>query len=261
LGSWFTAAKPVAVFFMAIFEVVLGASVSASAQPVPTGITAAQFTDPRVVDVFANCIVERHYSEAVTYVLNSYESWRARPLSVPSQLKDRKCIPAHVLKSDGDLLPKLSENSIEVALAVALVRREYPTFDAALIETAKPLPSGHLVDELFPPEACKKCDAKQMAEFQDARVKLNRVMAPIVFGECAVRSDPRDAHALIMAERGSAEERAVIGSLAPALSSCVVQGAQFTVTPSVLRGLAAISYYRVAHAPRVIAGTANQKPD
>ena len=224
---------------------------AASAQPMPKGITA-QFADPHVVDAFAQCVVAKHPSDAATYVLGNVTDRRTAPrFSVPRSLKDKTCIPSQASREDARLLPELSEDAVKAALADALVRREFPSFDGRVIKMAKPLPSGTLVDTLFPPDACNKCDARRKAEFEDARLKLNNVMAPIIFGECAVRTDPANAHALIISEPSSAEETAYISALAAAFDNCLTKGAQFTASRSVLRGLIAISYYRIAHAPRV----------
>jgi hypothetical protein len=236
---------------VALAAALAGTSYATSAQPVPDGITSAQFADRRVVDAFAECVVAKHQSDAATYVLNSYTDWRDAPLSTPSELKDRRCIPPDASSQDASFLPNLSENAIKVALAGALVRRELPTFNAAVIKTAKALPSATLVDRLFPPEGCKKCNTERKAKFEDARVKLNNVMAPIIFGECAVRADPMNAHALIMSSPASAEETASFAALGEAFSDCLAKGSQFTATRSMLRGVLAISYYRLAHAPRV----------
>ena len=83
---------------------------------------------------------------------------------------------------------------------------------------------------------------------------MTRAMAPIVFGECVVRTDPARAHVLLMTPPGSLAERAAIDALAPAFGDCVVQGGRFTATRPILRGLVAISYYRLAHAARVAPG-------
>jgi hypothetical protein len=232
-------------------------STATLAQPVPKGVTAAQLTDRALVDAFAQCIVAKHASDAIPYVLNSYTDWRERPPSTPRALKDKSCIPGQAAEHDANLLLQLSEDSIKVALAGALVRREFPTFDANVIDTAKALPSSTLVDKLFPPDGCRKCEAKRKVEFEDARAKLNNVMAPTIFGECAVRTDPAHAHALIHSWAASAEETAAFDALGAAFSNCLGQGAHFTATRSTLRGLVAISYYRIAHAPRAeLAGTA-----
>jgi hypothetical protein len=226
-------------------------SAVSSAQPVPKEITAEQFEDARVIDAFAKCVVAKHPSDSANYVLNSYSDWRTAPTSTPGKLKDKGCIPAQASSQDTSLVLKLSENAIKAALAEALARREFRAFDATAIKTAKPLQSGSLVDSLFPPDACKKCGAKQKAEFEDARVKLNNLMAPIIFAECAVRTDPENAYAVIMSERASAEETASFNAMQPAFNSCLVRGLQFTTTRSVLRGLLALSHYRIAHAPRL----------
>jgi hypothetical protein len=228
----------------------------AGAQPRPSGIAPAPSIDPRIVAGFARCVVERHHPEAAAYALSDYADWRTAPRTTPAALEDQSCVPATASQADASLLLKLPENSIKFALADALVRQEFPVFDAAVILTARPLKSSSLVDALYPPGACRQCGAKQLAEVQQARARMSAIVAPIVFGECAVRTDPSHAHALVMAPPGSSQEKAMLEALAAALGSCVAQGGQFAATRPMLRGIIAISYYRVAHAPRLAPGAA-----
>lgn len=224
------------------------------AQPIPPGVTAAQFSDRKVVEQFAGCVVQRHRLAAKTFVLNKLEDWRPSARSGLDAMRYENCVPASASPTDASLVRKLSDDAFKVALAGALVREEFPAFDAALIATAKPTASG-MVGNLFPAD-CKKCNEKQKAELADARAKMANIMAPAIFGECAIRTDPRDAHSLIMAAAGSTEEASSFAALRLAFSDCLLQGGQFTATRSVLRGLLAISYYRLAHAPRIaLAGT------
>jgi hypothetical protein len=229
----------------------LSATLTATSQvSAQTEITVAQLSDPGTLEAFATCLVERHHADAATYVLGNYTEWPRGPISTRNKLKDTSCVPAQASHQDAGLLLQLSDSSMKAALAQVLVRTEFPTFDAAVILTAKPLPTGTLVDQVFPPNGCRGCTAEHLAQFRAARAKFNAGMAPLIFGECAVRTDPANTHALLMTWPGSAEEKTAFGALAAALDSCVVQGAQFTATRSVMRGLIALGYYRVAHAPR-----------
>ena len=62
-----------------------------------------------------------------------------------------------------------------------------------------------------------------------------RVQAVITFGDCVVATDPSHADAFYRTDPGSKDEARAIGSLTPALSSCLTQGQKIELTPVVLR--------------------------
>lgn len=76
-------------------------------------------------------------------------------------------------------------------------------------------------------------------------------MAPLIFGECVVRTDPANAHKMLVADAGSLQESAAIQALRPALAHCIDQGGDLSLAVKDLRNSLALNYYRLARAPRV----------
>lgn len=215
----------------------------AQAAPAPAAPTREQ---QRMIGDFARCLVEKHRSEAVEFVLDSNVA--SNKPAIPSRRARRDCSSGRsaLAKMDGP-----QRDTLLFALGDALVREEFPTFAPRVVETAQPLPAGNLVDTLWPLEACRKCKPRQLKDVRHARTRSQAILAPQVFGECVVRTDPANAHGLIVAEPGSASEGSALKALAPAFSHCVMAGARFEADRAFMRGILAVSYYRIAHAPRV----------
>ena len=136
-------------------------------------------------------------------------------------------------------------------LAEALVREDFPAFDARLIETAQPLDYGKVVEQLWPAGTCKGCNAARLKEIELARARSTAVMGPLTFAECVTRTDPASAHKMLMSETDTPEESAALRALGSAFEQCVVAGDEFKIVLVDLRTSLALSYYRLAHAPRV----------
>ena len=75
------------------------------------------------------------------------------------------------------------------------------------------------------------------------------------FGECVVRVDPAASKALLMTDRGSADERAAFGGLSTALGTCLAEGKTLNFNKASLRGSIAVNYYRLAAAARNLSET------
>lgn len=218
-----------------------------SAAPAPS--SAPPQLARQAITEFARCVAKRHPREAADYVLRkntpiSATIWAER------RLADRVCVPGGSNRDDAKALLKLPAE-LRAVLAEVLVREEFPTFDASLINAAQPLGYANLVESLWPADACKKCKPDRLKEFEEMRAKASALMAPLVFGECAVRTDPANAHRLLMTEADSAEETSALRALGVAFAQCVSGGIKFTTTRKVVREALALNYYRLAHAPRV----------
>ncbi|HYJ82822.1 MAG TPA: hypothetical protein VEW26_08275 [Allosphingosinicella sp.] len=69
---------------------------------------------------------------------------------------------------------------------------------------------------------------------------------------CLVRAQPERTYGFFRLERDSAEERAEMLAMAPALSQCLTEGPPFKLTPAIFRAFLAEAAYRVAAGqPRV----------
>ena len=220
----------------------------AEEQPASSTRVAATPEERRTIAEFAHCLTEGSPTEAAQFVLKT-GSWKERPLS--SKKPRQRCVPAGETLRDLDVLQETHPDGFLFALADALMRRELSSFESAVIERAQPLPSGGLVDALWPSKACSsECGSTRSQEVQRTRERASYILGPQLYGECVVRTDPAGAHKLIMSEVDSANERAAVQALAPALAECVMQGSQLKASRSLLRGLLALSYYRIAHSPR-----------
>lgn len=227
-------------------------SVTPATLAAPPPPTLGQVPRP-ILTEFARCVAKLHHREAADYVLRTASSWTPAGVSARRKLADARCIPAGTDRRDERaLLSRDDLDQLRPPLAEALVRQDLPAFDASHIGTAQPSASGKLVDQLWPAGACKSCKPAQLKKIEQARARSSALMAPLIFAECVARTDPASVHTLLMSEAGSLEESATVPGLRPALEQCVVQGAQFKVVLTELRMALALSYYRLAHAPRLL---------
>jgi hypothetical protein len=222
---------------------------------------ASEFKESHVsrasIAAFAACLAKRHRSEAADYVIRANVPF-STTLRAEKKLADRACVPATSSRGDAKAMLKLPKE-LRAALAEALVRQEFPVFDASQTGTARPLDYANMPENLWPNASCKKCKPEKLRESEDARAKASKLMAPLVFGECAVRTDPANSHRLLLTEVGSPEEDAALSALQPAFADCVIDGLQFSISRAAVRDIVALNYFRLARAPRVqqTAGTVN----
>lgn len=83
--------------------------------------------------------------------------------------------------------------------------------------------------------------ARSTGELKD---DARTIIALLQFGDCVVRRDIRDSHALVLATPGSAQEKAAISGLLPHLSACVVQGSTWKLNASSLSASLSEVLYR-----------------
>ena len=73
-----------------------------------------------------------------------------------------------------------------------------------------------------------------------------RLLAMLDIASCVARREPAKAYAFFGTVRGTADERAAMAELAPAISACLFQGQTFNMTPPLFRAFLAEGAYRVA---------------
>jgi hypothetical protein len=71
-------------------------------------------------------------------------------------------------------------------------------------------------------------------------------LAMLDAASCLVRSNPGQAYDFFRLQRDSAEERAKVSEMAPALSQCLTKGEPIKLTPAIFRAFLAEAAYRVA---------------
>jgi hypothetical protein len=206
----------------------------------------------QVFTQFARCVAQRHHRDAAQHVLRTTPSSPKEAARAQRKLADPRCLPADASPDDRRRLLRMAEDGqLRPVLAEALVREDFPTFDATLINAAAPLGYGRLVDKLWPADACKGCKPAQLREFELARARSSALLAPLLFGECVARTDPANAHKMLVSDAGSLQESAATEALRPALAHCIVVGGQLKIALQDLRESLALNYYRLARAPRM----------
>ncbi|MEA3008445.1 MAG: hypothetical protein QOJ91_137 [Sphingomonadales bacterium] len=201
----------------------------------------------QAVGLFAGCLAERHHRAVTDYVIHADIPTSAL-IRAEKSLSDRACVPARSSRAEAKALLNLPQE-LRSALAEMLVREEFPVFEVAQIGAAQPLDYAKTAERLWP--ACAGCDPKKQREIEAARARASRLMAPLAFGECAVRTDPADAHRLLLTQVDSPEEAAALRSLQAAFESCVMPDGRLGMTRKAARGLISLNYYRLARSHRV----------
>lgn len=230
----------------------LGAATAQLKPEIPTGShmqrkpTEADPAETRlIIGDFAKCAIKKHRREAVQFVL----SGSSRETMV--KIADPDCLSKTIDKKGGaDVALRLPPNILGYALADALINEEFPTFDAAVISTAS-APTDVVDSEAFARKPGKRYTSEELKKLEDARAAALKDLAFMEFGECVVRTNPSGAYALIRANATSPGESAAFQGLMQTLGGCLGKGEQFQANRTMLRGIIALNFYRLAHAPRL----------
>jgi hypothetical protein len=213
----------------------------AFAAPAPSSIGSQD------VGLFAGCLAKRHRRAVTDYVIRA-DIPTSAIIRAEKSLADPACVPAGSSRAEAKTLLNLPEE-LRPALAEMLVREEFPIFEVSQISAAQPLDYAKTAERLWP--ACAGCEPRKLKQVEAARARAARLMAPLAFGECAVRTDPADSHRLLLAEVGSPEEAAALRSLQPAFEQCVMPDERLGMSRTAARGLISLNYYRLARSQRV----------
>lgn len=124
---------------------------------------------------------------------------------------------------------------------------EAATLDMNAISMRIPTPllRNLLAEELYLSGNSKPISIPQGGQESVARVYVTpesqrgAALALADFADCITFADPADADALLRTGPATADERAVVGRLMPALSACVVAGQNLTLTPGSIRSVVA----------------------
>ncbi len=130
---------------------------------------------------------------------------------------DLTCLNRAAARMHSKIEMRLQPNSFRAALYPSLYRREFgKTGPVAGLKALPPL----LLSDEFDGDA-----AELPGDFIASRL----------FGDCVAREDSADAHALLLAQPGSAEESAAIDALKPAFTACIKQGQTISLTRAAAR--------------------------
>jgi hypothetical protein len=206
---------------------------------------------------FAACTVKLHPAEAAQYVLES-KSWAQTDKKV-RRIADSECMTDTAMEKNAIVALRLPGDTMRYALAEALVQRELKSFDAPLIQAAQPLAQVAVSESEFTPKPGKKYKPAELQKLEESLAAAKLRAAVTRYGECVVRTDPGNAYRLLNTKPSSPEEGTVFQQLMPAFAQCLEAGAEFKSNRTVLRGVLALNYYRLAHAPRVQPAAGAQK--
>lgn len=184
---------------------------------------------------FASCVVQRHHREAAHLVLSLGVNH-----ATAQTIADTGCVTAPM---------SLSPGAFQAALADALVRQEFPTFDPTLIAGSLPLAQPILNESAFAPKPGRTYKPEELQKLEQTKEGLRVGIAFWHFGECVVRANPAGAHALLMTSIASPEESSATHKLRSAIPQCPGPISRADNTDD-LRGIIAENFYRLAHCGR-----------
>jgi hypothetical protein len=206
----------------------------------------------QILSAYATCIVGRQRSLASEYVLDRSSLRFDRKYDA---LADGACLEEAIGSSFDDVGLKMGEDAMRFAVAEALLQNEIATIDPDRLPKTARLRMPVLIAADYEPQVGRQYSADQMKALDEKRAKDQSTLIMYRFGECAVRSDPRGAQALLKAAPNSDAEGAAVQQLVPVLGNCLEKGAQVTLNRAKFRGAVALSYYALAHAPLATASS------
>ena len=202
----------------------------------------------RELHEYAECAVKRHPKEASEIILDgsgtAMDKYRAKVF-------DPACLSPTMMGL------KIPPAEARFAIANALVRRNLQNYNPRNVLLAAPLPVSYYIPKYA--ASTKKLSSKELRE-REARIqRAEAVLALLAYGECVVRANPTVTHSLLFSKLQSPDESFAFDALMPALSGCLTKGRQFRADRPSLRGALALTYYRLAHAPKSPAVTASKE--
>ncbi len=132
-----------------------------------------------------------------------------------------------------------------------------------------PLLRNLLAEELYLSGNSKSISIPQGGQESVARVYVTpnpsvaAALALADFADCITFADPADADALLRTGPATADERADVGGLMPALSACVVAGQNLTLTPGSIRfrGRGRCMWSRYHYGTKIVKARRNETVD
>lgn len=197
----------------------------------------------RLIREFARCVASGHRALAAHYVLDR-SSLEIQPHHRP--LLDGRCVTVEPMFDQVGL--RLPGETFRFALAEALLQDELATINADDFANAPALALPQLVQARYEPETGKKYTKEQLETMSEHRRNDQAALILYKLGDCAARTNPKGAKAVLQAAPDSPEELAAIRAGMPAIGSCLESGLQLKLDRARLRGALAFGYYSLAHA-------------
>jgi hypothetical protein len=233
---------------------------SAAAQPTGSRIGGfdefanAQQEDSREVRLigvrYADCVVRRQPAAASTYVLAQATKLAVRDYRrLLDRLSDGNCL-VNAAKSFGAVQMRFPQDTMRYTLADALFRAQGPTAPLVVPTTLPALAHPSFDEAEYRAAVAKGGSKRRLEELETQRVRSIGRTFLSSFGECVVRFDPANAHALLRSTVLTAEENSAFVALRPAFGQCLDQGQNLSMNKAILRGTIALNHYRLAQALR-----------
>ena len=211
-------------------------------KPVPT--TEYKAAEVRKVQLhYGECVVKKHPVEARRFV-NATKSEGPDFKKNLNAVGDGFCL-AEVTPGNDQSRMQFPGETLQYTLADALVRSEIREPRAGFDNVAS-LDQPELVEADYRPKPGAKITDKLLTQLANDRTKQATIVYLAEFGECVVRKNPIQAHALLMADPGSPEEGSALQAIYPSLGGCMTAGQTLTFNRSILRGTIAMNYYRLS---------------
>jgi hypothetical protein len=199
----------------------------------------------QVMADFARCVVTERPQVASQSVV---EDWDAKQIiGAGSKLMPPTCVRAAGLIS----ALRFQASNARAALAEQLILRD--TEVALTAERAAPV-APLAYHQPWPVETVDKkgrpLGAKDIERQITAISEKRAAIAGQQFGECVVRANPPAVRSVFATKVGDGAELEAIKALSAVLPACVPAGKRLSIDRNSLRGILALSYYRMAMAAR-----------
>ena len=161
----------------------------------------------------AGCLIKLHRSSVLKAV--QPEPWEENARKMLVSVVDNRCLEEGALA--------VPPNLMRGAFYVQFYREAFSSAPPTL-----------------PPAAFDFSSAKAANLTDDAKTGI----ALLQFGDCVVRQDLNDAHALVLSRPGSPAEDVALNALVPHLGVCLVQGSKWTLNRSSISAVLGEVLYR-----------------
>jgi hypothetical protein len=199
----------------------------------------------RIMDKFADCVVQRHHDAARDFALTRIGASNS---SHWPDIYDSICLKVDTNLTDGGVTLRTPAQEMRFALAQALIPRDLAKFDPKQIAAVLP-------GAVEPNSAAKKDDGnKAQRSSKGAQGESDRERAFVLldaYSDCVVRQNPYGVRDLLNTRLNGNDEELAFQAMMPALGACLDRGKQFGTDRTTLRGSLALSYYRLALASKV----------
>lgn len=201
-----------------------------------------------VMRKFAECAVKKFPELSHRMVLDSS---KVRVDKLYLKVADPDCLVQATAYQYGVVQLRMSPESFRYAVADVLVARNLQSLAPTQVLSAARLPKPAISPSDYLAKASDKRVGFTQKDYDEARQRDVAAIALSDFGECVVRANPQGARDLLRTKINSNEELGALRAIMPSFSGCLDRGSTLKTDRSTVRGAVALTYYRLAYAPRV----------